>query len=196
VGRLWRFELRRFVAVCALLFVGCAPIQPNSQLMFTQLIANASREWTGLPAKGEQYAEWLPAFEAVARTRGYQVVTMAQFRETFEAWGATFPKQHLVMLESDLSGNAKVAVLTHELGHVLQPQSLTNRESELFAQSVAYVTTQKLGIDQQDFLLGWLRPVEQEEKDFLRLYGFQIDAVANLIAKEVQDARRASQTRR
>lgn len=47
----------------------------------------------------------------------------------------------VIALDGTLSPNAKLQVLAHEAGHILQPEGLSRVEAEVFADAVAYLYT-------------------------------------------------------
>lgn len=57
--------------------------------------------------------------------------------EPQKAFGVTYFEPHLIQIEERLSWNARLAVLAHEGGHVLQRGWLTHNQGEAFAEAVA-----------------------------------------------------------
>jgi hypothetical protein len=55
--------------------------------------------------------------------------------------GVSSRQHRIIALDGTLSPNAKLQVLAHEAGHILQPEGLTKAESEVFADAVALLVT-------------------------------------------------------
>lgn len=54
-------------------------------------------------------------------------------------YGTTSPHLRAIRIDGTLHWNARLAILAHEGGHTQQPSRLTNNQSEVFAEAVAYV---------------------------------------------------------
>lgn len=61
------------------------------------------------------------------------------------AGGYTILEKRLVFVDPAYSWNARLVVLAHEAGHVLQPVHLTEPEGEVFAESVGYLVLRHFG---------------------------------------------------
>ena len=55
--------------------------------------------------------------------------------------GYTSRQERVIVLDSSLSADAKLEVLAHEAGHLLQPPGLVGDEGQVFADAVSYLVT-------------------------------------------------------
>lgn len=69
---------------------------------------------------------------------GYEVAYVPGLLDESHVYGRTmwWPKR-LIEIDESLSWSERWRVLTHEAGHVLQPQRLSTQEKEVFAESVS-----------------------------------------------------------
>jgi hypothetical protein len=54
-------------------------------------------------------------------------------------YGMTDTEARTIVVDADLSWNARFAVLAHEVGHVFQPGWVDNKQAEVFAEAVATI---------------------------------------------------------
>lgn len=82
------------------------------------------------------------ALEARVTELGYAVgveknLRVLTYGGLVKAWGATDKEEHTVQLEAELKWDARLAVLAHEAGHILQPHWVNHEQEEAFAEAVA-----------------------------------------------------------
>ena len=101
------------------------------------------------PTGGDRLSEYLRLHRLVESVLGVRVQGFGAPPETSGAIGrmvTTDPDgtEHVVRviaLNSTLSPNARLEVLAHEAGHLLQPPGLTDDEGQVFADAVSYLVT-------------------------------------------------------
>lgn len=71
------------------------------------------------------------------------VVLGAEVREQAigQVAGYTIRQERLIVIDSSLSTNAKLEVLAHEAGHLLQPPGVEGDDGQVFADAVSFLVT-------------------------------------------------------
>lgn len=64
--------------------------------------------------------------------------------------GLTLRNERHILVHKDLGWNARLVVLAHEAGHLLQPRMLTDAESEVFVEGVSWLVGRRLHGDFAD----------------------------------------------
>lgn len=107
--------------------------------------------WRGASLAPIATAESQPALdnlEIVAqRVLGYHVTFVNGFKETTGNYGETTALDRTIIIDGTVSEAMKLAVLAHELGHVLQPPRMAREEGEVFAETVALLVCRARGLD-------------------------------------------------
>lgn len=178
---------KRVVLVGALALSACASVMRyDSVSMLTRI--GAYRDLTlatvtSIP--GNDHGEWFAPLVGVAKKHGYNVYVEVGLN-SMDLQGMTSPREHTILIDASLTGNEKVNVLAHELGHVFQPRTLHWPDSDVFAEAVSFIVCGRLGLDTGMASIGWLRPAEELAKRDIARYGRQIDAAADTIVKEAR----------
>lgn len=179
-------------AVAAALFVSaCAsiPSKVDSLNFLQRFEVYAPLGFVNSPVEGTSHEQWFAPLVGVAEKHGYTVVLSNKLDDE-EMWGKTVPREGKIYINTSLGGNGKVAVLAHELGHVFEPRELWGMwQSDIFAESVAYVVCGRLGLDTGQSSATWLRQGGETVKTFLIVYAKQIDETARVIVQEATNGR-------
>lgn len=91
-----------------------------------------------------------------------------------------------IWLRPDLADDAcgRVEVWAHELGHVLQPRTLTGREKQVFADGVSWeVIRRSCGYDPQRRYTAYLASIKADAR-ILTIYRREIEAVATRLLSD------------
>lgn len=184
--------LRKFVVVCGALVLGaCAargPLKATSQeLVLKVATGQMVAADDNLPAHGK--ADHLKEFErlvAVAHQHGVQVYA-SDTLDWMGLWGLYQVKAHAIYLNDTLDNNGTIAVLAHEIGHVLLDPELPAPDDDIAAQAVSYIVMKRLGLDTSEETLGYYldygTPLSVQYTLMRR--GKEIDRVVNIIMSEM-----------
>jgi hypothetical protein len=90
----------------------------------------------------------LASLEGIAvRVLGYSVTYVDGFTAATGNYGQTAPTLRTIEVDGTASDTMKLAILAHELGHVLQPPKMDRQENEVFAEAVALLVCRARGLD-------------------------------------------------
>ena len=133
------------------------------------------------PIEGDSHLHLLPALEDLAGELGY-TVTRRPVEGPAEGWCNT--RNHQIVVNSELSGNAQVRVLVHELAHALGIgyRDHGREQAEVLVDTVTYIVCSSVGLDTAGssvpYIAGW---GEDGQLDAIRSYAETIDTVAKRI---------------
>jgi hypothetical protein len=152
------------LAWLVVLNAGCAPLSPAERLPL-QLHAFSNVEF---PVRaplivGDSHKAYLPQFVGVAKTLGVEVFLVNDMPAWL--WGYYDPQMRAIFLNLTLSPNGLVATLLHELGHALQPATLTGDDAQAFAEAVSYLACARIGLDVWRSSFAYLRPPDQARRE-------------------------------
>lgn len=128
------------------------PPKPHSVSELVSLLAG-HREDTSFPYATppvtKAHLEDFKKLVHIANAYGINV-GIGEDMSDYGLWGLYVPKEHIILLNQDLTTDGAVEVLIHELSHMLTPL-LKDPNDDIVAQSVAYIICQDLGINDNDF---------------------------------------------
>lgn len=137
---------RLAASVALLLTVSCGATTYTARTFAANLnFLRTSPDFLSPPhISGDSHAQWLLPLVKLAAAHGVRV-TIREF--PIDAWGLYSPTYQFIAINRELSLNAQVATLAHELAHVLEPAELTRFQSDVFAESVAVLVMGQLGLN-------------------------------------------------
>ena len=133
------------------------------------------------PIEGDSHLHLLPALKDLAGELGY-TVTRRPVEGPAEGWCNT--RNHQIVVNSELSGNAQVRVFVHELAHALGIgyRDHGREQAEVLVDTVTYIVCSSVGLDTAGssvpYIAGW---GEDGQLDAIRSYAETIDTVAKRI---------------
>ena len=136
------------------------------------------------PIQGDTHAQLLGPLVWLAADIGY-AVTRRPLDGSADGWCDI--EEHLIAVNSDLSANAQVRVLVHEIAHALGVgyNEYGRRRAEVLVDTVTFVVCGSVGLDTSGssvpYVAGW---GESGELDAIRGYAETIDK----IARRIEDA--------
>jgi antirestriction protein ArdC len=139
------------------------------------------------PIEGDSHAHLIGALMWLAADIGY-AVTRRPLRGSGDGWCDS--TQHLIAVNDDLSPNAQVRVLVHEIAHALgvDYEHYDRHDAEVLVDTVTFIVCGSVGLDVSGssvpYVAGW---GERDQLGAIRAYAETIDA----IARRIEDALRA-----
>lgn len=117
----------------------------------------APLEPPGQPVSGDSHAHLLGPLEQHAASLGFSV----HYEPLDGRAGYCAAREARIVIDSELTANAKVATLVHELAHAhgIDYSHFSRAEAELIVESVAYIVCASAGLDTSSdsvpYLAGW-----------------------------------------
>ena len=145
-----------------------------------------SLESPSQPIQGDSHSHLLPALEQLADELGYSV---ARRPLDGPADGWCDAHKHEIVINDDLSANAQVRVLVHEIAHALGVgySDHGRRRAEVLVDTVTFIVCGSVGLDTSGssvpYVAGW---GESGELDAIRSYAQTIDKIARRIEGALQ----------
>jgi antirestriction protein ArdC len=137
-----------------------------------------------VPHDGDQLSEYLPALEAHARELGYVVY---RYVPEGGALGFCDPAGMRIVISPELSANAQVSTLVHELAHAegLSYKDRPRAECEVIVECVTAIVLGTLGFDPASFSVPYIASWAQDDEglDSLEKFASTIDGTARKIEK-------------
>lgn len=139
-----------------------------------------------VPHDGDDLAKHLPALEAHARELGYLVL---RYVPEGGALGFCDPIGMRIVISPELSANAQVSTLVHELAHAegLSYKDYSRGECEVIVECVTAIVLGSLGFDAASFsvpyIAGWAQ--DDDGLDALEKFASTIDGTARKIEKSL-----------
>lgn len=136
---------------------------------------------------GASHEDLIPVLAQLAAEVGYTVA----FEATPRGDGYCAPKQQKIMVADRLEGNARLAVLIHELGHALlrsepEAEKLGYAHEELVVESIAFCVCDVVGLDTSEnsipYLASW---AERASLEILEQTAQLTDRVARRIEERL-----------
>lgn len=134
-----------------------------------------------------------PTFETDACRAGVKHLEAMAVRLQIEVGYGSLPEElgaasrmtRVVMVHEGLNACGRLEVLSHELAHISQPNALGQIDAQVFAESVSYLVTRRLGgYDPKDRFLAYLGVLKLSSRVTV-LYRDEIQAVVNLLTGPV-----------
>jgi hypothetical protein len=149
---------------------------------FLKLVAHAGRQ--GIKVYGTDMADTFSNILEPGETLfGY-------YLPASDAVENKLPAVPHIFLEKSLSPDAMLQTLAHELGHhyatVMAPRLTGEEDGQVFAEAVAFLVCQAIGLDTFKSSAGYLWEQEREHLWVLQFYAREIDAAAAAIIKELK----------
>ena len=133
------------------------------------------------PIQGHTHAHLLPALEQLAAELGYSVASRP-LDGPADGWCDS--QKHEIVINDELSANAQVRVLVHEIAHALGVGYADHgrRRAEVLVDTVTFIVCGAVGLDTSGssvpYVAGW---GESGELDAIRGYAQTIDEIARRI---------------
>ncbi len=140
-----------------------------------------SLESPSQPIQGDSHTHLLPALEKLAVELGYSVARRA-LDGPADGWCDSH--KHEIVINDELSANAQVRVLVHEIAHALGVgySDYGRRRAEVLVDTVTFIVCGAVGLDTSGssvpYVAGW---GESGELDAIRGYAETIDKIARRI---------------
>lgn len=103
---------------------------------------------------GDSHQHLLPVYIAAVKRKGIPVYLVPLYRDTGALMGLTScptvfgGRRCVVLVDNRSTPNMQLGTLLHELAHLEQPRGFTRMgQSEVWAETVAYLVAQELGLD-------------------------------------------------
>jgi hypothetical protein len=149
---------------------------------FLKLVAHAGRQ--GIKVYGTDMAEtFADVLEPGETIYGY-------YMPASDAVENKLPAVPHIFLEKSLSPDSMFQTLAHELGHhyaaTLAPRLTGEEDGQVFAEAVAFLVCQAIGLDTFKSSAGYIWEQEREHIWVLQFYAKEIDAAAAAIIKELK----------
>ncbi len=100
-------------------------------------------------------------------------------------WGYYDDSTKTIWLNPELSSNAAVATLAHELGHFFQPRELdTNEDGQAFAEAVSWIVCHRIHLNIDESSMSYM--LRYDYQDILTKYNREINLVSNEMLEAIQ----------
>jgi len=145
------------------------------------------------PIQGDTHAHLLPALEELAAELGYSVAARPL---DGPADGWCDQEKREIVINDELSANAQVRVLVHEIAHALGVgyADYGRRRAEVLVDTVTFIVCGAVGLDTSGssvpYVAGW---GESGELDAIRGYAETIDEIARRIEDSLREEAQASE---
>jgi hypothetical protein len=141
---------------------------------------------------GESHLKYFDPLLKYANSKGVTVKVMNKaFMEQMELggtetlWGYYDDSTKIIWLNPQLSSNAAVATLAHELGHFFQPRELdTSEDGQVFAEAVSWIVCNRLHLNINESSMSYM--LRYDYKDILTKYNREINLVSDEMLEAIQ----------
>lgn len=116
---------------------------------------------------------------AILKEKGWKLVVAGHVMAgEVELWGYTEVDTKTIYLSVDQSENNFIHTFIHELSHVMQPMSVHSSDGQVFAEMVACIVTNKLGVDARQQSFAFIAKYKNHQEVELK-YAKQIDQLVD-----------------
>lgn len=187
--------MRKLIAILLslLLVVSCATFHTasyatlfESQLRLLEEYDRVKRSNDMLPG-GELFYTYFPKLNAIAAEIGWKPVFGGKIvtEDGLELWGYTEIETHTIYISLDQSPNNFIHTYIHELSHAKQPMPLTSNDGQVFAETVACIVTERLGVESRPDSFAFIRQYDNHF-EVLERYASQIDQLVQFFLSRLQ----------